>query len=127
MGIYRLVQFVGIKTVVAISDIMATYLKDELLRIAPFDPQFAPIDGPSMWKEMREASDVEIKSYFKELFSKEDEYSDLARRFLLHSRLIAQNLVKSGVAKKGEDVDAILKMGFDHLYSPLSDVVEVYA
>jgi len=97
MGIFRLVEFVGVKTVLAIAKIM--------------EMDVHQIEGLFPMKE--EEIDLKIPS---KLFAAEDKYSDLARRFLLHSRLICEQLVKRGVAKNLEDVDTVLQKGFGHPY-----------
>lgn len=124
MGIYRLVQFVGVETVCLISQIMATYL-NEPLKISHFDGSIEPyskqgelIDSIPAWRER--PSKEELNRYFSKLFQRGDEASDLARRFLFNSRLIAEGLVKSGVAKDKRDVETVLTLGFDHLYSPFT-------
>lgn len=127
MGIYRLIQFIGPSTLGAIGKIMATYLEDQAFDLSGLDPSIDPHFLPQgalqplpSWRELRmdPHRDEVIDRHFARLFAAKDPASDIARRILLRSQLIVDELVKRGVVKKKEDVDTVLKLGFDHLYSP---------
>jgi hypothetical protein len=45
----------------------------------------------------------------------------LARRHYQASRETGLNLVRQGVAGSAEDVNEVLKLGFFHLYGPITD------
>lgn len=57
-----------------------------------------------------------LSSYFHNLLTMNSPGAELSKLFLLNSREIAQNLVRTRVAEKMEDVDLVLKNGFFHLY-----------
>ncbi len=59
-----------------------------------------------------------LATYFSSLATHSSEGAKLARKFLIQSRRIAENLVTSGVAPKRENVSDVLTNGFFHLYSP---------
>lgn len=74
--------------------------------------------GHESWKTMSKDKDrkSKLQNYFVNLLEESTLPAKLAVRFLEHSRLIGQGLVKDGVARSIEDVDVVLQNGFFHLY-----------
>lgn len=172
MGIFQLIDYVGIDVCQNIFSIMSAYLPDELFqeglidsmleagirggqnadgsqkngffeyqgseRVGIYalskkgyvslkevasncDSYLGPYpEGHASWKHFQRERNKEekIKSYFNHLFHTHTPGAELAVEFLAQSRLIAQNLVSSGVASKAEEVTKVLKEGFFHLYGP---------
>ncbi len=61
-----------------------------------------------------------LKQYFHNLFTDQNTGSQLAQTFLRKSRFFAEELVREGVAKSGEDVNKVLQNGFSHPYGPIN-------
>lgn len=77
-----------------------------------------PID--LSWKKIQKEPALikQIPTYFSMLFQQKSFGSELAKRFLSHSRKVEELLVETHVARSLEDVGSVLKNGFYHLYSP---------
>ncbi len=90
--------------------------------------------GHFPWKALMKdpLKDEKLKAYFSNLFAAGTPGAGtpesgtlgagLARRYLLESRRIAEKLVRDRIANKIEDVNAVLKNGFYHLYGPKNDL-----
>lgn len=165
MGIFQLVDYVGIDICLLISKIMTAYLpnadfldpllfamgnrgikggqfpdgrqKDGFLKYENgrvtgvynletdlYEP-YIHIDrlgklpeGCMSWKMLSSDKDrkSKIDHYFISLEEDTTLGGELARKFLESSKDIAEGLVRDNVARNIEDVDAILKYGFYHLY-----------
>jgi 3-hydroxyacyl-CoA dehydrogenase len=76
------------------------------------------------WKSllMDRGRAAKLKVYFEALFNMDTMGAELAKRYLLNSKKIAQNLVKEGIAAKAEDVNAVLENGFYHIYGPINEM-----
>ncbi len=74
------------------------------------------------WKQLLrdKAKGEKLSKYFKELFTKDDEKSQLAQAYLLASKEIALGLVSDKVAASVDDVNRVLENGFGHLYGALN-------
>lgn len=172
MGIFQLIDFVGIDVCVKIGKVMQTYLPDFIFEEPLMDTMISEgkmgglhpngsqkngffqydrhepigIYSPDekiyfpfaegvwstkadfylgkipeqyvSWKNLQNnpKKNEALSLYFQALLSMNTPGADLSRSFLINSREIAQNLVKTGVAQKMEDVDTVLKNGFFHLY-----------
>lgn len=80
----------------------------------------SPPEGHLPWKAMSrdQNKDQKLKAYFAALFQADTLGAQLAQRYLIKSKEIAQKLVSDGVAHNVEDVNAVLMNGFYHLYGP---------
>lgn len=80
--------------------------------------------GHESWKSLMKDrnSKEKLKVYFTNLFASSTKGSDIARRYLLESRSIAEDLVKNGIANAMEDVNIVLKNGFFHIYGPQNEL-----
>lgn len=172
MGIFQLMDYVGIDVCHHICRIMSTYLKDPALKDNLLDKMLAQgvkggqnsdgtqkagffqydrhfpkslyhledkkyhvltennfvmksdeklgviPEGLLAWKSLQKDQDknAKLKKYFENLFAQNNLGAELAQTFLLNSRDIARKLVQDGVANKIEDVNAVLELGFFHLY-----------
>ena len=163
MGIFQLVDYVGIDVCQKVMAIMGEFLQlpfsIELINkmilsgkkggqnpdgsqkegffsyqhrhpIKIFDDKattYVPIPGDQLdslpsghisWKRLNEINDKDeiLKNYFSSLFSLSTFDAKIAQSYLWHSREIARNLVKEGVANNIEDVNTVLKNGFYHPY-----------
>jgi hypothetical protein len=76
--------------------------------------------GHSSWKVLHSDPhrSEKLKNYFHHLYQDDTRGAALAKLFLAHSRALAHQLVKDGVAKQIQDVEIVLKQGFYHLYGP---------
>ncbi len=74
------------------------------------------------WKAVVKDRDKQeiLKKYFQNLFADQCLGSQLAQTFLRKSRFFAEELVREGVAKSGEDVNRVLQNGFSHAYGPIN-------
>lgn len=84
----------------------------------PNDHLDIPPSGYIPWKKLNAINDKDeiLKDYFSTLFSSSAFGSKIAQSYLWHSREIARNLVRDGVARNIEDVNTVLKHGFYHPY-----------
>lgn len=74
---------------------------------------------PSMsWKTLHKDPQAKekIAAHFQTLQSTSSLGSELALAFLHHSSEAAKELVDRGIAQAAQDIDTILKLGFNHLY-----------
>lgn len=128
MGIFQLVDYVGVDVCLRVAEIMSSRLNIaldlSLLRsfsykmepLADAELQLPPSHVP--WKRLHKDSQKQkiLELYLRELCTTQGTAAALAREFLQHSLSIAKQLVKEGVARSLEDVDTVLKKGFYHLY-----------
>lgn len=72
------------------------------------------------WKTLHKEQDVDskIRAYFEELLRQRHLGAELARAFLYRDGEISRTLVADGIAHGADDVKAVLKNGFYHLYGP---------
>lgn len=87
--------------------------------VAKCEKELGPLpQGHIPWKKLLNdrAKDERLKAYFGNLFQENSLGANFAKNYLLHSRDIANTLVKSGIAEKIEDVNSVLQNGFFHLY-----------
>ena len=83
-----------------------------------------PLPDPgSSWKALRQAPDcaAKLQAHFRILGGLDTLGAELARNHFRASREIGLNLVRQGVAPGAEDVNEVMKLGFFHLYGPISD------
>lgn len=171
MGIFQLMDYVGLDVCQAILKVMSQYLKTDLssplinqymlagikggqnpdgsqkngffqyekhkiagyyslasksyLPIPAFDAKKLATDiysEYSSWKTVNlESSEIKhayFTSYFKALFNSKDVKAQMACKYLLASRKIAEELVHDKVAAKIDDVNKVLMLGFQHAYGP---------
>ncbi|HEY8241575.1 MAG TPA: 3-hydroxyacyl-CoA dehydrogenase family protein [Kiritimatiellia bacterium] len=80
-------------------------------------------EGCAPWRGLVKdpARAARMTTYFGNLFREKTMGAKFAQAFLLKSRDIAQGLVHDGVARSTEDVNAVLQLGFAHLYGPVND------
>lgn len=83
---------------------------DKILGVMP--------EGHISWKKLQvdPEKDAKIDVYMTELRNNKTFGAQLAQRFIKESQRIGKHLVETGVAEKIDDVDAVLKNGFFHLY-----------
>ncbi|MGC4117985.1 MAG: 3-hydroxyacyl-CoA dehydrogenase family protein [Myxococcales bacterium] len=88
---------------------------DEKLGALP-DPKIA-------WKSLSKdpGKDAKIQAHFASLKTASSLGAELARRHHAASRDAGKLLVSTGVAKSPEDVNAVLTLGFFHVYGPIND------
>jgi len=174
MGIFQLIDYVGIDVFQLIARVMAAHLGEELHSalidryldqgvkggqtsggapkagflkylksrpVAIYDParrDYTELDGPWLqaaearlgpapegqsWKSLHRDPDPgpKLDAWFQAIKEMDTLGADLARRHFRASRAIGLDLVHQGVASGPEDVNAVLKLGFFHLYGPISD------
>ncbi|HEY3451306.1 MAG TPA: 3-hydroxyacyl-CoA dehydrogenase family protein [Myxococcales bacterium] len=75
------------------------------------------------WKSLSKdaAKEEKIRAYFGALKLSTALGADLARRHFTASRDTGRMLVSTGVAQSPEDVNAVLTLGFFHVYGPIND------
>lgn len=101
------------------------YMLDEGEWTSKMDKKIGELPGAyNHWKDLlRDRSKNEkLKAYFGNLFACDCFGCNLAKRYLMNSRDIADNLVKDGIANQIEDVNAVLENGFFHLYGPVNEL-----
>jgi len=175
MGIFQLMDYVGIDVFQLITRVMARHLGedlrsdliDRLLALgvkggqasggaqkpgfldypkgrpaAVFDPgtgaylamdgpwakaaeaRLGPLPEPALtWKALSRDPDPgpKLAGWFRALQGMDTLGADLARRHYQASRETGLNLVRHGVARGPEDVNEVLKLGFFHIYGPITD------
>jgi 3-hydroxyacyl-CoA dehydrogenase len=175
MGIFQLMDYVGIDVFQLITRVMTKYLGEDLhsdllerylaLGVkggqtssgaqkpgfldyqkgrpsAIFDPDaqgYAPLEGPWVlaaaarlgptpepvlsWKALQKDPDAgtRLAAWFQAIKGMDTLGADLARRHYQASRETGLNLVRQGVAGSAEDVNEVLKLGFFHLYGPITE------
>ncbi len=101
----------------------------------PMDPAFtADLDGrlglhpdPSLsWKALSRdpGKESRLRAYFAALKGLDSLGAGMARNHAEDSREAALDLVRQGVAARAEDVNAVLTLGFFHLYGPINDYLD---
>ena len=80
-------------------------------------------DPALTWKALSRAPDKEAKlrTYFATFQNLDSLGVAMARKHYLASRAIGEGLVERKVANQAEDVNAVLMLGFFHLYGPIND------
>jgi len=112
MGIFQLIDYVGVDVTRMILGVMDT---DQDLGALP--------DGYRPWKAllMDRGKGARLESHFAALRASETEGATLAVRYLAASKVIGEQLVSDGVALGPDDVNGVLTNGFYHLYGPIND------
>lgn len=151
MGIFQLMDYVGLDIVLNVLTIMKLPLPVALLYqtsqnvLGGQNPDgtqkkgFFSYEGHEKkearhlpisfsWKTLSKMTNREevIKKELQNTFRSDHLESRLAKEFLIHSLEIAENLVKENVAHSLKDVDTVLKLGFFHLYG-VSLIKDLYA
>jgi len=77
------------------------------------------------WKILiaNKSRDTYLKEYFSGLKKSESYGAKLAINYHINSKLIAENLVNSEVAKSAKDVNTVMMTGFFHAYGPINDFI----
>lgn len=83
------------------------------------DPPREHLPWKALLRDRR--SDDKLRTYFSALFKADTPGAALAKRYLLRSRQIANQLVEDGIANNITDVNTVLMNGFNHLYGPEND------
>lgn len=94
---------------------------------ADLDGRLGPHPDPSLsWKGLsRDAGrEAKLRAYFKTLKGLDSLGAGMARNHVEDSREVALDLVRQGVAARAEDVNAVLTLGFFHLYGPVNDYLD---
>jgi 3-hydroxyacyl-CoA dehydrogenase len=175
MGIFQLIDYVGIDVFQQIARVMAAHLGEDLqsalvdrclelgvkggqtsggaprdgfLRYekgrpaAIFDPAaqaYVELDGPWLgetearlgpppepalaWKALHKEADPgpKLEAWFAAMRAMDTLGAELARKHFRASRETGLGLVRQGVARSPEDVNEVLKLGFFHLYGPITE------
>jgi 3-hydroxyacyl-CoA dehydrogenase len=175
MGIFQLIDYVGIDVFQLIARVMAKYLGEDLHSslidrylelgvkggqtsggspkngffkylkgrpVAIFDPairDYADLDGawasaaearlgttpePALsWKALHRDPDPgpKLGPWFQAIQGMDTLGAAMARSHFLASRKTGLELIRQGVAKRPEDVNEVLRLGFFHLYGPITD------
>jgi 3-hydroxyacyl-CoA dehydrogenase len=174
MGIFQLIDYVGIDVFQLIARVMASHLGEPLHSelidryvamgvkggqtssgapkagflnyakgrpVAIFDPalrdyrelggpwlqaaeaRLGPVPEGQSWKALHRDPDPgpKLEAWFQAIRTMDTLGAELARRYFRASRATGLNLVRQGVANRPEDVNAVLKLGFFHLYGPITD------
>ncbi len=90
---------------------------------ANIDEKLGPLPKSALsWKAIIGSSEKEeqLKVIFTELKTMKTVGSELAIRYGIRSKQIAEKLVSDNVAKTGEDVNTVLLTGFYHAYGPIN-------
>ncbi|MDR3670342.1 MAG: 3-hydroxyacyl-CoA dehydrogenase family protein [Holophaga sp.] len=82
-----------------------------------------PPEPALSWKALRKDPDAEAKlaAWFQAIRTLDTPGAAMAREHFRASRATGLELVRSGVAQRAEDVNDVLKLGFFHLYGPITD------
>lgn len=86
--------------------------------VLPHMPWFDQIPGGETWSRLvKDPKRAEkLRTFFQELSKENHPAAEEARTYLHYSKQVAEKLVKDGVAARIEDVNAVLELGFGHLY-----------
>lgn len=148
MGIFQLMDFVGIDVCLKIAKVMREFGSEKfsfpLLEKWPKKGLFVheeifsfqqnkyiPLPDtnflgersqPLTWKSPQK----DVPKYFESLFRENSPGASLAKYWLEKDVEFMYDLVQTGVAKEIKDVSEVLKLGFYHHYSP-DEVLDVYA
>ena len=99
--------------------------KREYVPIDPaWDEELGPLpDGFRPWKALTRAADRDqaLSAHFGKLAGMDTLGARLAVAYLARSREIGRQLVEMKVAASADDVNAVLMLGFYHLYGPIND------
>ncbi len=87
--------------------------------IGPLPESYVP------WKEIiwNPFRDGDIRSYYLELISMNNNGATLAIEYAKKSKQIGEQLVAKGVAHNADDVNKVLLTGFYHAYGPINDYI----
>ncbi|MBP7867960.1 MAG: 3-hydroxyacyl-CoA dehydrogenase family protein [Acidobacteria bacterium] len=88
------------------------------------DAWLGPHPAPELsWKALQrdKAKDAKLRAYFGGWPGLDTKGVAIARRYFEASRATGEMLVSSGVAADPADVNAVLTLGFFHLYGPIND------
>lgn len=139
MGIWNVIDYVGLHVFKDIARIMDQFISDEsfsLEQLSSFSDTSLTAALPMKtekklnkwlgkppyttmnWKQLKhDPSKAQvIAQFFSDLQKSRTRGSALARSFLKESQSISKQLVKKNIAASTYDVDTVLKMGFHHLY-----------
>ena len=89
--------------------------------------RLGPLPDPGLsWKSLHQdpAAAGKLEAWFQALKGLETLGGSMARDHFLASREIGLALVRQGVAHRAEDVNDVLKLGFFHLYGPISGYLD---
>lgn len=120
MGIFELMDFVGVDVCKSIAHVMSEHLGESLVIDVDLEgkPKRVDLEKPAGWKPWKsylKNKPTSFQPYFKELGAVSDE----AIIFLKKSQEIAKKLMTDEVVKSEKDLKEVLTKGFHHLYSPL--------
>jgi 3-hydroxyacyl-CoA dehydrogenase len=104
-----------------------TYLALDSPAIQAAEARLGPAPDPALtWKALQKdpAAPAKLAAHFQALKGLDTLGGKLAREHYLASREIGLGLVRQGVARSPEDVNEVLKLGFFHLYGPISDFLD---
>ena len=88
------------------------------------EAKLGPAPEPALsWKALSRdpAAPARLDAWFQALRGMDTLGAGMARRHFQASRATGLNLVRQGVANSPEDVNEVLKLGFFHLYGPITD------
>ncbi|WP_316414123.1 3-hydroxyacyl-CoA dehydrogenase family protein [Mesoterricola silvestris] len=94
---------------------------------ADVEARLGPLPDPSLsWKALSRdpGRERKLRAHFAALKGLDSQGAAMARRHAADSRDIALDLVRQGVAARAEDVNAVLTLGFFHLYGPVNDFLD---
>ncbi len=122
MGIFELVNFVGVDVVLKIAGVMEHFLEMDLQLASLKEFKEIPLTKEESglelsWKALRKDKKKEdkVEAYEKWLTDAEGKEASFARDYLSESRRISLQLVETGVAASIEDVHTVLKLGFQQV------------
>lgn len=107
MGIFQLMNYVGLPVIKQILQIMGKECEPDEFMDLKYSETKRRLFNPS-----------ELPRYFQELANDPSQEAKLALHYLRKSKEIVEDLVARKVATSKEDVATVLKHGFFHLYSP---------
>ena len=101
----------------AYADLDAPWAREAEARLGPHP------DPGLTWKALHQdpGRSAKLAAYFLILQDLDTPGGSMARDHFRASRDIGLGLVRQGVARSAEDVNEVLKLGFFHLYGPISD------
>jgi len=83
-----------------------------------------PLPEPALsWKALQKdpAAGAKLAAWFQAIRTLDTPGAAMARKHFQASRETGLQLVRSGVARRAEDVNQVLTLGFYHLYGPITD------
>ena len=120
MGIFELMDFIGLDVCKAIAKVMSEHLGESLVIDIELKgkPERVDLEKPENWQPWKSY----LKNHpdaFQPYFGELKKLNDEAIIFLKKSQEIAKKLIGAGVVKSEDDLKEVLTKGFHHLYSPL--------